>query len=92
MKDCPMSDFKSQADQRHDRLIANLEAKEQRQIVTLRLPVNDARVLIRNISSRAEWFRNRREPDPLMKAMARQEADRCDKIANKIGAAVKGVS
>ncbi len=53
--------------------------------ITFTLHPDDARALIRNIASRAEWFRNRREPDPMIKRMAATEADRLDRIARLIG-------
>jgi hypothetical protein len=58
--------------------------------VTFALSPDDARALIRNIASRAQWFRNRREPDPMIKLMAASEADCLDRIARQIGEGVTG--
>ncbi|MEE3502639.1 hypothetical protein [Acidiphilium acidophilum] len=56
--------------------------------VNFSLHPDDARALIRNLTSRAEWFRNRREPDPMIKSMAATEADRLDGIARMIAEGV----
>jgi hypothetical protein len=58
--------------------------------ITFSLHPDDARALIRNIASRAEWFRNRREPDPMIKSMGAAEADRLDRIARQIGDGIVG--
>jgi hypothetical protein len=58
--------------------------------ITFTLHPDDARALIRNIASRAAWFRNRREPDPMIKRMAATEADRLDRIARLISEGVAG--
>lgn len=49
-----------------------------------------ARGIIRNLASRAAWFGNRREPDPLIKDACLHEAKVCERGATEIGNAMKG--
>ncbi|WP_234731208.1 hypothetical protein [Acidocella facilis] len=48
----------------------------------------DTRRLVRSIASRATWLERRREPDPLIRAAARREAEHCRRIAALLLAAL----
>lgn len=58
--------------------------------VTISLPPADALTLLQNIASRAGWLRNRREPDPMIRATCHFHAEKCEAIAAKIANAIGG--
>lgn len=66
--------------------------KPRRRKVVLVLDDDLARAVIRNLSSRAAWFTNRREPDPLIKTICQHEAKICERAATAIGNAMQEVA
>jgi hypothetical protein len=52
----------------------------------------DMRRAALSLASRATWLERRREPDPLIRAAARREAEHCRRIAAKLLAALVEVS
>jgi hypothetical protein len=66
--------------------------KSSRPIARFHLPVTDTRRLVRSLESRATWLERRREPDPLIRAAARKEAEHCRRIAARLLAAMVEVS
>jgi cobyrinic acid a,c-diamide synthase len=92
LKDCPMPNFKDKAEKLENRLIGTMQTNERRQTARMLLPVADMRRAARSLESRAEWLDKRREPDPMLRAMAKHEAEHCRRIALTITEAMRGAA
>ncbi len=87
-----MPNFKDKAEKLENRLIGTMQTNERRQTARMLLPVADMRRAARSLESRAEWLDKRREPDPMLRAMAKHEAEHCRRIALTITEAMRGAA
>jgi hypothetical protein len=84
-----MNDHKNAADQMHDRMIGNLEARERRNCATVTLPIADLRRAVRSLASRGDQILARRDRDPVLRAAAESEAGHCRRLAAALDSAMK---
>ncbi len=87
-----MSQFKADAENLETKIIDKMQAHDCRQRTTIRLQIADIRRAVRSLESRAEWLDKRREPDPMLRAMAKHEAEHCRRIALTITEAMRGAA
>lgn len=84
-----MTDPKTSADSMHDRLLGDIEARDQRNHATITIPLADIRRAIRSLSSRGDQILARRDRDPILRAAAEAEAGHCRRVAASLDAAMK---
>lgn len=77
-----MKDPKTAADRQHDRLIGDIEARERRAEISIKIPVSDLRRAVRSLASRAEQIAARRDRDPVLRAAADAESRACRRLAD----------
>lgn len=83
-------DRKSQAGRIENRIIGEIENRDRRRTLTAEWRVSDLRTLWRTLESRSVGILSRLDRDPVLRALAEQEAARCRKLAMKIAVMLEG--